>query len=74
MMEVLIFVSLCSLVLGQNNYCQLSPQHTMCKYSGTGPSCVAISGRGVSNNDAKTITDLHNRWEMQMDIQFHDTF
>ena len=50
------------MVAGQEqDYCQLSAQHTMCRYQGLGPACLALSHRGVTSQEAKIITDTHNR-------------
>ena len=42
------------------DYCQLSPQHTLCQYPGVGSSCVSLSTRGLSPDQTQQILDLHN--------------
>ena len=59
---MLVVVAMVGMVSGQaQDYCQLSPQHTMCRYQGLGPACLALSHRGVTSQEAKIITDTHNR-------------
>ena len=48
-------------VISQTDWCGLSPQHTLCLHQGPGPACISLSQSGVSSEEAKTITDTHNR-------------
>ena len=57
-----ILLLVVGMVAGQEqDYCQLSAEHTMCRYQGLGPACLALSHRGVASQEAKIITDTHNR-------------
>ena len=50
-----------TLVTGQvSEYCQWSPKHTLCQYSGLGQSCGAVSARGLTPDLTQLILDLHN--------------
>ena len=60
-MKLMLICLLGPMVSGQDDYCQFTPQHTMCQYSGVGQSCVSLSQRGVSDQDARLILDLHNK-------------
>lgn len=42
-------------------YCWITPEHTMCKYYGRGPTCgPEVGGGGVSSEDAAAIVNVHN--------------
>ena len=64
-----LLLSLAS-VMSQTDWCRLSPQHTMCLHQGPGPACVSLSQSGVSNKEAKTITDIHNRFTFEIIFHF----
>ena len=61
LVKLMLTCLLLDLVWGQDDYCQFTPQHTMCQYTGVGQSCVALSQRGVSDQEARVILDLHNK-------------
>jgi len=43
------------------DYCGFSPQHTMCRYSGVGPSCGPLIDMGVGDKERDMVLDYHNR-------------
>jgi len=43
------------------NYCQITPQHTMCQYKGVGASCGAVLRSGVTEEQREQIVEVHNR-------------
>ena len=47
----------------QEDYCALSPQHTMCRYtsSGPGPACGPLIDTGMSSKERDMVLDYHNR-------------
>lgn len=46
----------------QSPYCSFSPEHTLCRASGLGPTCGSqVPERGVSVKDAALILTLHNQ-------------
>lgn len=49
-------------VAGQSPYCSFTPEHTLCRASGLGPTCGSqVPGRGVSAQDAALILAQHNQ-------------
>lgn len=44
-----------------NNYCQISPQHTACRFQGVGEKCGSLLGQGLNANEIKTVVELHNK-------------
>jgi len=46
----------------QNQYCSFTPEHTLCKHRGLGPTCGnQVIHQGVSQKDAVTILHQHNQ-------------
>eukprot|EP00092_Neocalanus_flemingeri_P000736 GFUD01000780.1.p1 GENE.GFUD01000780.1~~GFUD01000780.1.p1 ORF type:complete len:438 (+),score=126.29 GFUD01000780.1:338-1651(+) len=51
------------LVLSQSDYCQVSPQHTLCQFKGPGPDCNGQPlSTGVNRQEAEQIVAVHNRY------------
>lgn len=60
----LLVVAACAgWVAGQDaDYCNFTPEHTLCKFSGRGDRCgPQVRGSGVSREDAAAIVALHNQ-------------
>ncbi|KAF2352825.1 CAP domain [Trinorchestia longiramus] len=48
-------------------YCTFTPQHTMCRTTGIGPTCGQnVPARGVSGADAAVIVASHNRYRARV--------
>ncbi|XP_023341113.1 venom allergen 5.01 isoform X2 [Eurytemora carolleeae] len=47
--------------LGQENYCQITPQHTLCKHQGLGAACGSVLENGLGDQEISQILDHHNR-------------
>jgi len=46
----------------QNQYCSFTPEHTLCKHKGLGPTCGnQVISQGVSQKDAVIILHQHNQ-------------
>jgi len=59
---LVLVVGMVGLAVGQDQqYCDISPSHTMCRYSGVGPACGALSERGLGEAEVKEVLDYHNR-------------
>jgi len=60
---MLVMVVSLSLVAGQADYCQISPQHTLCQYQGPGAACNGEPlSSGVGGEEAEEIVGVHNRY------------
>ena len=50
------------LVAGQANYCEFTPQHTMCRYQGgPGRSCGPLQDQGLEPREQDQVVQYHNR-------------
>ncbi len=58
-----VLLLMCSLGVGamDQEYCELTPKHTMCRYKGAGPACGPLEDRGLSEKESMEIVDYHNR-------------
>lgn len=55
------------LVWGQQDYCSITPQHTMCQYKGFGSKCGGTPlARGVTEREKQEIVDIHNRFRAKL--------
>ncbi|TRY61987.1 hypothetical protein TCAL_10710 [Tigriopus californicus] len=46
---------------GNNDYCQISPQHTVCRFQGLSERCGVPHAQGLNSNEMKTVVELHNK-------------
>ena len=46
---------------GQANYCEFTPQHTMCRYQGPGRSCGPLQDQGLDQREKDQVLQYHNR-------------
>ena len=60
MISGLVLALVVGVARGQD-YCGFSPQHTMCRYSGVGPSCGPLIDMGVGDKERDMVLDYHNR-------------
>ncbi|XP_023342246.1 venom allergen 5 isoform X2 [Eurytemora carolleeae] len=59
---LLVLLFLPALALGQQEYCSITPQHTLCNLPETGPGCDGtIETKGIDEEDITIIVDTHNK-------------